>query len=246
MTKRISIIFIFLTLVFQCGCGPDYVVLRGHYEPFGILENDMPYADKLNTKQFDQVQKIETDSYGRDYYIYRTYSIMWAQEIEIHVISQKSDRKNVYYYEDLCYMMENPDGEPLYSEDVEAFKERNDWGKPLNADKMSTASKDTGQMEIVDLEALESAVINYLDFPTGTVAISNGIKVYEDGSQIFIVQIDEDGDGFSDPECCYITLYTVDDGGKILYLEEFPQTAECNEYILDFKLRIKDLAKDLE
>lgn len=52
------------------------------------------------------------------------------------MISQKSDDENVYYYEDLCFEALKKRSD--FDDEMEAaLKERNDWNKPIDEDKLT-------------------------------------------------------------------------------------------------------------
>lgn len=78
---------------------------------------------------------LETDSQGRVLFSYTTHSVITDEDETAIVICQAIDSKNVYFYEDQCYLL----GEPEDS-DIEPLKEQNDWDCVLDYSKMSKRS----------------------------------------------------------------------------------------------------------
>ena len=90
---------------------------------------------------------IETDQYGRELFT------VWISKFVFYdltgrgdyttfrpgkakVILQKHDDEKIYYYEDFCFLLESEDGFP--TDKIDALKERNDWGMPLQEEKCSS------------------------------------------------------------------------------------------------------------
>ena len=84
---------------------------------------------------FAETTIIETDGYDRVLFCYTTESVITENEESVLVICQASNSDSVFYYEDICYLMGTPS-----EDDLKAFKEINDWDKPLVWDKMSKRS----------------------------------------------------------------------------------------------------------
>ena len=79
------------------------------------------------------VIKEEPDSYGR-IMITEEFSL-WKidDKIKCTVIMQKYDGHTVYYYEDDAYYLGD-----ISESEMESFKDKNDWGKPLDDSKMTS------------------------------------------------------------------------------------------------------------
>ena len=75
----------------------------------------------------------ERDSYGR-YLFYSSFSDMGTDYYMIVV--QASQDNKAYYYAEIC-MLTTDSLRDLCEEEYEAFKACNDWGKPLNYEKMT-------------------------------------------------------------------------------------------------------------
>lgn len=76
---------------------------------------------------------ISTDSYGR--ILFEEEFSLWKTDnkIKCTVIMQKYDGHTVYYYEDDAYILGN-----VSISELNSFKNKNDWGKPLDDSKMTS------------------------------------------------------------------------------------------------------------
>ena len=109
-------------------------------ELYTIAAFSIPYADKPGTK----IESIEKDAYGRVLFRVRFKTMVLYfqneprnEQMFAYVVCQKSDRKRTYYYEDDCFRLYLTDAMFTESEQTE-LKEINDWGKPLNEEKMTS------------------------------------------------------------------------------------------------------------
>lgn len=75
---------------------------------------------------------LEEDGQGRILFEFTRQNSITEESDTALVICQHIDDDYVYYYEDQCYLF-NSDSE----EDIARLKNQNDWGLPLNFDKMS-------------------------------------------------------------------------------------------------------------
>ena len=95
-------------------------------------------ADKYKNPQ---IQIIEEDMYGRTMFTYYEKYYAGAYiSFSALIICQNSNENEVFYYEDICYIIKE---QVLYTqiieefenEDVEQLKEANDWNQEINYDK---------------------------------------------------------------------------------------------------------------
>lgn len=95
-------------------------------------------ADKY---QNSQIQIIEKDMYGRTMFTYyEKYYAGASISFSALIVCQTSNEKEVFYYEDVCYIVKE---QTLYAqtlvefetEEIENLKKANDWNKELNFDK---------------------------------------------------------------------------------------------------------------
>lgn len=85
----------------------------------------------LSDTSLPEVQIIEQDDYHRILFIYKTPRLDGVQEQTVWVICQKITRKQFYYYEDYNYSFQGD------QDAINALKQQNDWGKPLEEQKFS-------------------------------------------------------------------------------------------------------------
>ncbi len=83
------------------------------------------------------VEILEEDAYGRTLASYET---LLDEEPDIKcrtlIICQKTEDSYAYFYPDFNFIIK-PEGEEFSEEEIGNLKEGNDWGKPLNDEKMS-------------------------------------------------------------------------------------------------------------
>ena len=168
--KRIIALFqIALLVVNICSCN-EFIYKRGtlgetkYYEAQAVLCAGVPYFMDLKTDadRFDKVKVLDEDLYGRKLYEYICTSKFHWKQIKILIICQKTERNQVFYYEDYCYILSIWEEDVSSStdctdEDTRVLKERNDWDKPLDDKKMrcvqypydrSANDVDTSQIEV--------------------------------------------------------------------------------------------------
>ena len=75
---------------------------------------------------------IDEDLEGRILFDYSTFNIITGKKESAFVICQFRDGDYVYFYEDVCYCLEKNDQQA-----IESFMTENDWGQPLDFNKMS-------------------------------------------------------------------------------------------------------------
>lgn len=135
--KKYAIVLL-MAIVLLTGCKTDYrphhLVTCGSHAVPGM------YCFDLKGRSYT-CEELEEDSYGRVLYTYVTFNIVSEKEEKALIICQQMEGDYVYFYEDMCFLI----GE--YSEeDIEQLKERNDWEKTLDYDKM------TKREEVISLD----------------------------------------------------------------------------------------------
>lgn len=135
MRKGIGISIIISLLLTICGCSVNRrevnLAICGSFAVPGMFCHNL----KGDT---NECVILEEDSYGRILYTYTTRSVITDQEETAVLICQNLASTEVYYYKDTCYLI----GE-WTDDELKLLKEKNDWEKPLNEDKMSSASNKT-------------------------------------------------------------------------------------------------------
>ena len=130
MKHRLQIFALILLAIvlLSTGCAPSnqkqYLAICGRYAVPGMQCSDL----KENSYVCEVMEK---DSYGRILYSFCAPNIFSAQSETAVIICQKVEKKSVWYYENACYLLGN-----WSDDDIVKLKEVNDWGKPLDAEKM--------------------------------------------------------------------------------------------------------------
>ena len=133
--KRMFFLFLLLFAIFLNACSREGSISEtGRSDIHQIVLNGVPYAHK-GDEMLDFVWYKETDSYGRELFLYQSELLAISGRQDIYVISQKTEGGKVYYYEDFFYLT-YPDGGTISEADLLLLKERNDWDKPLDKSKM--------------------------------------------------------------------------------------------------------------
>ena len=145
--KRIAILLFLAVPLILCACGVPEQVKTNLYRT-AVYSFPGPRVDQAAVLETNTVKNVETDSYGRTLFTIwipkqmNIYAIdcglndMGFKPSKAQVIMQMSDDEKIYFYEDICFLMETEEGFP--KESIEQLKERNDWDQPLQTDKMSS------------------------------------------------------------------------------------------------------------
>ena len=129
MQKRAFIFLFLISILFSfssCGSVDIHLELAlcGSYAVPGMFCADL--------KGGSSCEILEEDGQERILYEYTTYNNISEKEENVLVICQKIDDSYVYFYEDLCYLT------PGYTaEDIDHFKNVNDWDKAIDESKLS-------------------------------------------------------------------------------------------------------------
>ena len=164
------------------------VAATGHWEPFLIAAVNVAVAGNINPVQFDKVVQLETDSYGRGYYVYR--NAFMAEPIDIHIISQPTKNEQVFYYPDVCYLI-HEDGDPDFTEaEIALFKQRNDWEAPPVERKMLSTGR-TGYNDTVEsMSDMEAKILTYFAPDTeGYRGAVNGLEILSSHEQLVVAKV---------------------------------------------------------
>lgn len=187
--KRLLLYAVIVAILF-CGCDGGYfrgsATLSEHQSAIEIVRTAVPHIGCLSMR-LDIVQLADTDNCGRKMYQYLANEV----GIEIILIEQMSDDTNVYYYEDLCYLI-YCNGETVVEEDIAWLKESNDWNKPLDKSKMHCVTIRSGTDNIVDYSEKRSKAqveIEKLYPGVGIIVSLNGLEVSEDGNQLLLAEV---------------------------------------------------------
>ena len=154
MKKFLLSILLLITLLLS-GCNSisetQILTICGSYCVPGMFCWDLKGKDYT-------VEIIERDSYNRILFSYSGDNLVTGKKENAFIVCQWYDEQHVYFYEDICYQLNND-----LQIDTDGLKERNDWESPLNLDKMSRrATSSSFDMVIVqdpdlDFEQVQDA-----------------------------------------------------------------------------------------
>lgn len=133
--KQIACILCSMLIILLSGCSPhNYVGFD--YDLYTTAVHNVPATSRGN---LETTEIIEKDSFGRTLFWYENRFVsIYGKPIHALCISQFSEAGRAYYYEDVCFIFSD---ENMYApeEEIAKLKELNDWEKPLNIERMSSA-----------------------------------------------------------------------------------------------------------
>lgn len=125
--KSLYVLFVILVLLSGCkGVSKELQLgVCGSYAVPGMSCTDLKGENYT-------YEVLEEDSRGRVLYTYVTKNVVSGSKETALIICQHTDGEYVYFYEDVCFLIGD-----YNEEDIEQIKERNDWDKALDYDKMT-------------------------------------------------------------------------------------------------------------
>lgn len=201
MTRKIIVLLCIFSFTTSFVTGCDFSMEPAYYRgermdlytvaSFSILGVEAP-----NTS----ISVIETDNYGRTlfetrfagdgsdlFYFQKPLRPSW---LYAYIVSQKTEQKDVYYYEDECWsVFEKPDD--FAEKDKAELLERNDWNKPLDQERMTSR-------RIIESDQLKtfSTAIYDKQFKIQAAAnniVSDFVMEKKDFPYKYLLDIDKDG-----------------------------------------------------
>ena len=235
--KRVWILWLVATIVLS-GCHQGGSVGDTKlFEPYRIADANIPLADNLHTSQFDKVAELETDAYGRRYFSYETYSVLYGAQVEIHIICQMTKDDEVFYYPDYCYLIREEDAAAFKEDEIACLKEWNDWNRPLEEDKMYSVSYSEHNEYIANEEEIKLSVLAYLGLDDSYGVNRNGLESLNKKEQLFIVNVfprDSDGNATGAGDI-YIILYNNSQTKSVTMCEKIDDPLSCQERVRAFR-----------
>jgi hypothetical protein len=136
MKRRTGIlIYLLLIVILTHGCR----IYEGeHHDLYQQIKSNVLCTNGTQPNQGIQIEVLERDDYGRRLFLYSMYTAETDAYEWIHVmaISQQTKLRCVYYYEDMNFIIAET-AEEIDDAAIEALKTRNDWGQPLDKQKMT-------------------------------------------------------------------------------------------------------------
>jgi hypothetical protein len=189
--NRMSLVPVRLLVVIVCAilslsaCYlPGGVRRSGRSDLFAVACYSVPFLH--SSWDFDRVEVIDKDKYGRVLYKYTSNSDALFEYNGNHIcallVCQKSDEKYAYYYENYSFIIST--GDETFSEsDTQRLKELNDWGTELVSVKLSKVLNSFGpygKQSFFEPEKAEDAVKSYLDLQTSPLFFTDLIAIDAD------------------------------------------------------------------
>lgn len=208
------------------------------FEPYRIADVNIPFADNLHTSQFDRVSELEVDDYGRRYFSYRTYSVMYAADVEIHIICQMTRDDKVFYYPDYCYLIRTENDAAFTDNEVSRLKTLNDWNLPLEEDKMYATPYSQYHKDVTNESNIHSAILSHLGLSESFGTHYNGLEIRDGSEQLLFVHVfsrDESGKATADSEAFYLMICRTGQKSHIVMSQQVDGSLSCQEQVCLFR-----------
>ena len=175
----ILVITIVILVISLTSCGGYKGYSGDNSELYTVAINSVPWINGFSwTADFvcdPQIEIVEEDEYGRIMFIYheRYYG---GSDIGFAalVISQSSNEKEVFYYEDVNYIVKKQETyiaevelEVFNEEEIEALKSINDWDQEIDYDKCIKKEITNVKAAIPYEEEIKQQIIDEFDLPKG-------------------------------------------------------------------------------
>ena len=215
------------------------VGISGHDEAFAIVRSNVPYYnlyDLESCHRLDLVKQLEKDQYGRALYQYvSSYFMLGGEEYVCLVICQKAKDEVAYYYEDYCYILRAESANDFTDEEIETFKQRNDWGKPLEETKMSSSSYKISVDDYFPSAETEAAIRAYL-----SIDAENSVLYYcfENNREILTVSVQSSE---NESRELYLMAYV---NSEIVKCEKLENPLQSQDVIHEFKKQFESEFKN--
>lgn len=154
------VVFVML-LVFKANCR-CVMEPQSYYGPHWDLFTQAAFSIAGTDEMGTRITILETDEFGRKLFevkffgnsIDRLYipNRETSGRLFAYAICQKADDECVYYYEDDSFSIFGAQDE-FTDDERNALKQRNDWNKPLNDEKLTSRRKESSNIDRLSLTA---------------------------------------------------------------------------------------------
>lgn len=194
MNKAIVKVFavLFLLCCLLCSCSLNHTSITANYS---VAYFAYP-IDMTSDGHSISAKTLETDAYGRTLLQFHADSLT-NREIsdDVFVIMQKYTKKAVYFYEDIGWNYAGID-----EENLQQWKEQNDWDQPLQESKMSCRNchvtfdgHTQRDGDKIPYEAIKKYFLNYeWDKEFSKINNYRFVDCDEDGKELWIVQFESE------------------------------------------------------
>ena len=178
--KRIilMILLIFIAILTSCG----YSGYSGkHSDLYSVAANSVlwlnGYSWGADYECDPSIEVIEEDSYGRTMFTYYEKYYKGADiSFSALIICQDSNEKEVFFYEDINYIIKK---QILYTQNTENFtadeiaylKLINDWDKEINYDKCVRKDKAKSKQKLSNEKEIQNLIINEFTLVNGEYSL---------------------------------------------------------------------------
>lgn len=210
----------------------------GFPDPYCIISVDVPYADNTYFSRWDKVELLDEDEWGRRYFSYQTYSVMLGKKIEIHVICQQSTvQEEYFYYPDDCYIIREQESDCFSDAAISDLKYRNDWGKPLCKEKMSSIMREVCNEEVVFENEFQDEIRKHLNLSESYVVLHNSLERFSETEQLYyawIAERDDKGELVNEP-MYFLVIYDVACENPIKLCQQATGLLDCQDEVRAFR-----------
>ena len=193
----------------------------------------VPYVQSGHP-DFDKVYELERDAYGRAMFSYNCFSSFCQKTLDILVICQTTDPDTPKYYADICYLIHGEDDAEFSDSEIATLKERNDWEKPLNFDKMQTVSENYESDWNQQYDTAKAAVTATLQLDDAWFVSLGSMEYCGDGTWFILTKV-APSENKQENGQLYLALYCPDEEQPIRNIEPFEWTYDCQTLIHKFK-----------
>lgn len=201
-------------------------------EVYSVAYYSVPFAS--SDDRWDTAEKIETDSFGRELYFYCSGST------NSYIIIQKYDKSYAYYYDDYCYIFSRSPEKPSKSE-IKLLKQRNNWNKKLNEDKMIRVPNSFKQSSWSDKGQYESLFKKYANIDESVKLFKDRFSTSEDGQLYIFREYSKVNDEYIFGNA-YVVIFDWNDNIKS-YMTIEGDITKCQDQIHQFKMQNKWITK---
>lgn len=239
---RLLVVIIFAILSLSACYFPSSVYRSGRSDLFAVACYSVPFLH--SSREFDRVEVIEKDKFGRVLYKYTSNSDALFEYNGNHIcallICQKTDKKYAYYYENYSFIISM--GDDTFNEsDIQRLKELNDWGMELVSEKLSKVLNSFGPygtQSFFEPEKAEDVVKSYLDLQTSPLFFTDLIAMDAENRIFYVLrEYNKSAKGYVFGKTYFVIsdkAFNIDSDSSIMIVDDI---INCQEDMQSFKDR---------
>ncbi len=198
------------------------------------------YSWSADLKCDPKIEVVDEDGYGRTMFLYYEKYYKGSDiSFSALIISQGSNEKEVFYYEDINYLVKE---QVIYSQSLEAFSDEemerlksiNDWNKEINYDKCVRKEITKSKPRIPNEKEIKNQIIDEFDLVDGEYSIFIDFLTTNSDNTKYIIygyvrKSEQEGISFIGlVEKDAIKLNILIPSNEYDYIEEFVEFKEMN------------------